>query len=122
MQIVWSSRRGSRRIEHLGSARDEAQVEALKAAVRQQIAAGQAELSLGLEPAAGGPLPITSSRMSHLVDSLERACRVLGFEDAAGGDEMFRHLVLARIIEPSSKLDSLRDLDEAGSHPRLTAP
>jgi transposase len=27
---------------------------------------------------------------------------------------VFRHLVLARIIEPSSKLDSLRVLDEAG--------
>jgi hypothetical protein len=51
VQIVWSSRRGSREIEHLGSAHDEAQVEALKAAARQRIAAGQAELSLGLEPA-----------------------------------------------------------------------
>jgi hypothetical protein len=82
-----------------------------------RIAAGQAELDLGLEPAGGAPLPISSSKMSHLVDSLERAYRVLGFEDAAGGDEVFRHLVLARIIEPSSKLDSLRVLDEAGVTP-----
>jgi hypothetical protein len=42
------------------------------------------------------------------------AYRVLGLEVAAGGDETFRHLVLARIIEPSSKLDSLRVLEEAG--------
>jgi hypothetical protein len=28
--------------------------------------------------------------MSHLVDSLERGYRVLGFEDAAGGDEVLR--------------------------------
>ena len=55
--------------------------------------------------------------MSHLVDALERGYRVLGFEDAAGGDEVFRHLVLARIIEPSSKLDSLRVLEEAGVAP-----
>jgi hypothetical protein len=87
VQVVWSSRRGSRKIEHLGSAHDEAALEALKAAAQQRIAAGQPELGLGLEPAAGGPLPITSSKMSHLVDSLERAYRVLGFEDAAGGDE-----------------------------------
>ena len=33
---------------------------------------------------------------------------------AAGGDEVFRALVLARIIEPTSKLDSLRVLEEAG--------
>ena len=74
--------------------------------------------SLGLEAAAqggGGPLPITSSRMGHLVDALEHAYRVLGLEEAAGGDEVFRQLVLARIIEPSSKLDSLRVLEEAGA-------
>ena len=117
MQVVWSSRRGSREIEHLGSAHDDRELEALKAAAQQRIAAGQGELDLGLEPASGGPLPITSSRMSHLVDSLERAYRVLGLEDAAGGDEVFRQLVLARIIEPTSKLDSLRVLDEAGVTP-----
>jgi hypothetical protein len=72
VQVVWSSRRGSRQIEHLGSARDDAELEALKAAAQQRIAAGQLELGLGLEPAGGGPLPITSSRMSHLTDSLER--------------------------------------------------
>jgi hypothetical protein len=117
VQVVWSSRRGSRKIEHLGSAHDEAGLETLKAAAQQRIAAGQPELDLGLEPAGGGPLPITSSKMSHLVDSLERAYRVLGFEDAAGGDEVFGHLVLARIIEPVSKLDSLRVLEEAGVAP-----
>jgi hypothetical protein len=117
VQVVWSSRRGSREIEHLGSAHDDAELEALKAAAQQRVAAGQAELDLGLEPAGGGPLPITSSRMGHLLDALDRAYRVLGFEEAAGRDEIFRHLVLARIIEPVSKLDSLRVLDEAGLPP-----
>jgi hypothetical protein len=79
------------------------------------MAAGQLELGLGLGgPRPSGPLPITSSRMSHPVDALERGYRVLGFEDAAGGDEVFWHLVLARMIEPTSKLDSLRVLQEAG--------
>jgi hypothetical protein len=118
VQVVWSSQRGSRQIEHLGSAHDEAELEALKAAAQQRIAAGQLELDLGLDgPGPGGPLPITSSRMSHLVDALERGYRVLGFEDTAGGDDVFQHLVLARIIEPSSKLDSLRVLEEAGVAP-----
>jgi hypothetical protein len=117
VQVVWSSRRGSRKIEHVGSAHDEAELEALKAAAHQRIAAGQPELDLGLEPAGGAPLPITSSKMSHLVDSLERAYQVLGFGDATGGDEVFWQLVLARIIEPSSKLDSLRVLQEAGVTP-----
>ena len=118
MQVVWSSRRGSREIEHLGSAHDAAELEVLKAAAQQRIAAGQLELDLGLEGAGPSrPLPIASSRRSHLVDALERGYRVLGFEDAAGGDEVFRHLVLARIIEPASKLDSLRVLEEAGIAP-----
>jgi hypothetical protein len=118
VQVVWSSRRGSRNIEHIGSAHDEAELEALKAAAQQRIAAGQGELDLGLAgPGPGGPLPITSSRMGHLVDAVERAYRVLGLEEAAGGDEVFRQLVLARIIEPTSKQDSLRVLDEAGVRP-----
>jgi hypothetical protein len=76
VQVVWSSRRGSRAIEHLGSAHDEAELEALKAAARQGMAAGQLELDLGPgSPGPSGPLPITSSRMGHLVDALERAYR-----------------------------------------------
>jgi hypothetical protein len=54
--------------------------------------------------------------MGHLLDALGRACRVLGLDRAAGGDEVFRDL-LARIIESASKLDSLRVLEEAGVAP-----
>jgi hypothetical protein len=48
VRVVWSSRRGSREIEHIGSAHDDAELEALKAAAGQRIAAGQTELDLGL--------------------------------------------------------------------------
>jgi hypothetical protein len=115
VQIVYSFHRGSREIEHIGSAHDDAELELLKAAARQRLAAGQGELDLGLAVGApGGPLPITSSRMGHLWDALSYGYDVLGFGRADGGDEVFRQLVLARIIEPSSKLDSLRVLEEAG--------
>ena len=73
VQIVHSSRRGSRDIEHLGSAHDDAELELLKAAARQRIAAGQGELDLGLDTGApGGPLPIIASRMGVLLDALAR--------------------------------------------------
>jgi hypothetical protein len=115
VQIVYSSHRGSRDIEHLGSAHSGAEVELLKAVARQRLAAGQRELDLGLDTAApGGPLPITASRMAHLWDALAHGYRVLGFDGATGGDEVFAQLVLARIIEPTSKLDSARVLEEAG--------
>jgi hypothetical protein len=52
--------------------------------------------------------------MGHLWDALSLAYDVLGFDEAAGGDEVFRQLVLARIIEPTSKLDSVRVLAEVG--------
>ncbi len=116
VQIVHKSRRGSRDIEHLGSAHDEVELELLKTAARQRLAAGQGELDLGLAVGApGGPLAITASRMGHLLDALEHAYRVLGFAEATGGDEVFFQLVVARIIEPVSKLDSARVLEEAGA-------
>jgi hypothetical protein len=125
VQIVHSSRRGSRDIEHIGSAHDDAELALLKAVARQRLAAGQDELDLGLagqQRASGSaprradaaPLPITAARMGHLWYALAHGYRVLGFERVTGGDEVFRQLVLARIIEPTSKLDTIRVLDEAG--------
>jgi hypothetical protein len=118
VQIVHSQRRGSRDIEHIGSAHTDADLEVLKAVARQRLAAGQGELDLRLPdgPAnGGGPLPITSTRAGHLLDALGRGYDVLGLAAAAEHDEVFKALVLARIIEPTSKLDSLRVLAEAGA-------
>lgn len=119
VQIVHSSRRGSRDIEHIGSAHDDAELELLKAAARQRLQAGQGEFDFGLDqvgsPAQpGAALPITSTRMRHLTEALTCAFTALGLDVASGGDEVFAALVLARIIEPTSKLDSLRVLEEAG--------
>ena len=115
VQIVWSSRRGSRSIEHVGSAHDEAELAALKAAAAERLAAGQAVLDLGVAgPPGSEPLPITSSQMTHLWEGLCAAYRVLGFESATKGDNVFRDLVLARIIEPTSKIDAERVLSEVG--------
>jgi hypothetical protein len=139
VQIVHSSRQGSRDIEHIGSAKDAAGIQALKAVAQERLRGGQEELDLGVSPAAAaadhdkpispeqtasapgigaGVLPVTSSRMEHLWLALEHAYRRLGLENAAQGDEVFAALVLARIIEPTSKLDSIRVLEEAG----VTAP
>ncbi len=93
VQIVHSSRRGSRDIEHIGSAHDDAALEALKAVARQRLAVGQPELDFGPDFAA------------------------LQAGSGAGGDEVFRLLVLARIVEPTSKLDSLRVVEEGGFDP-----
>ena len=118
VQIVYSTRRGSRSIEHIGSAHDEQELQALKAAARQRLVRGQGELDLGLDAevaaAGSGLLQIVSSRAGHLWEALCRAYEAVGFDAATGADDVFRQLVLARIIEPTSKQDSLRVLDEAG--------
>jgi len=75
-------------------------------------------LDLGLAAQSDSePLPITSSKFAHLWEALCWAYEVLGFDKAAGGDEAFRQLVLARIIEPTSKVDSLRVIEETGVAP-----
>jgi hypothetical protein len=67
VQVVWSSRGGSRNIEHVGSAHDGQELPALKAAAPERLVAGQAELDLGLAGSAGsGQLAIMSSQMSYL--------------------------------------------------------
>src|SRR3954452_19019908 len=94
VQIVHGSRRGSRDIEHIGSAHDPAAVEALKAVARQRLAGGQGELDLdtagvdgaALAAAGSGPLPIASTRMSALWDALCSAYHQLGFDTAATTD------------------------------------
>jgi hypothetical protein len=126
VQIVHAKRRGARRIEHVGSAHEEQELQALKTAAAQRLAFLYPQLDLGLDSTAGdtgadqvavvgpGPLPIMSSRAGSLWDGLAAAYDQLGFDQATGRDGVFRQLVLARIIEPTSKQDSLRVLDEVG--------
>ena len=104
--------------EHVGSAHDESEVEALKAAARQRLMQGQGEFDLGLDPAeiASGPLEIVSSRPANLWEALCRAYQVLGLDRAGRGDDVFRDLALARIIEPTSR-PTRWVLAEAGVEP-----
>ncbi|ONH22846.1 hypothetical protein BL253_34640 [Pseudofrankia asymbiotica] len=99
-------------------------MEALRAAACLRLAAGQGELDLGLEVAgsAGAPLPIVASRMGYLWDVLCRAYYAVGLATATGGDPVFRALVLARIIEPTSKLDAQRSSKRPGRRGVLQPP
>jgi len=115
VQIVWSSAAGSRRIEHLGSAHDVGGVELLQAAGRQKIASVQAQLPFDVpQPVALMALPIVSSSMGRLLDALYGVYADLGLPEATGFDKVFADLVVARLIEPTSKQDAARVLREAG--------
>jgi hypothetical protein len=123
VQVIWSKRRGRVEMEHIGSARDAAELELLLAVARQRMNAGQDELDLGLAAADQSALEVTGTRMGRLLDALAAAYRQMGFDTVTGGDAVFEQLVTARVIEPTSKRDASRVLEEAGvlasSYPTL---
>ena len=88
---------------------------------RQQLHAGQEELDLNLDPVmagtAGRPAASTGARVAGmrsqlLWDVLEAGYERVGFR--AVDDEAFEDLVLGRIVEPTSKADTLRVLGDIG--------
>jgi hypothetical protein len=128
---------GRRRIvRHVGSARDEAELGLLVAEAQRLLADdAQRELDLGLTPVApkaalvpartqelltGQPGPRRWVRRPHvlktssglLYDALAGVYTSLGFD--AVGDDVFRDLVIARVVEPTSLLDIDRVLAEMG--------
>lgn len=112
VQIV-EKRSGVRRIvAHVGSAHDEAELAVLMAAAREQLNAGRGELDLGLAGAARQGARVVSWSSQVLWDVLGDAYERLGFE--AIKDDAFRTLVLARLVEPTSKADTIRVLGDLG--------
>jgi hypothetical protein len=101
-------------VDHVGTARSDAELAVLMAEARQRLRPGQQSLDLGL----AGTTPesrsgvITGKRSAVLWQVLTAVYARLGFDVLA--DEAFKQLVLARVVEPTSKADSLRVLDELG--------
>jgi hypothetical protein len=103
-------------IDHVGSARDPAELALLLAAADARLHAGQQQLPLDERPANGGrPAgePVVEETASLIVwSTLSAVYAELGFDQL--GDQAFKSLVLARIIEPTSKADTVRVLAELG--------
>ncbi|KAF0833185.1 DDE family transposase [Ornithinibacter aureus] len=104
-------------LEHVGTARSEGELAVLMAEARRRLRPGQEAFDLdgvGLEQEGLPQRPgvITGKRSVVLWQVLSSVYARLGFDVV--GDEAFKQLVLARIVEPTSKADSLRVLDELG--------
>ncbi len=102
-------------IEHLGSAHTDAELTALLETARARLHPGQGELDLPTTTGPVGQGVITAKSSALLWQVLCRGYTDLGFDELA--DEAFKQLVLARIIEPTSKADSVRVLTEIGIAP-----
>jgi hypothetical protein len=142
VQVVTKDRGRIVEVDHLGSAHTDADLELLLEAARRRLRPGALELGelarvpltldqvadwtaparlpgttskVGRPPVVtgGGRVLATSSLLLWRV--LAHAYAELGFDEL--GDDAFQALVLARIIEPTSKADSIRVLAEVGIVP-----
>ena len=89
----------------------------LKTVARQRMHSNQDALDLDDGQPGDEEAPIVSSCAKHLWEALCTAYEVLGLDQACGHDEVFKLLALARVVEPTSKLDSIRVLEEIGIQP-----
>lgn len=119
VKVQIAQRRAGRDVvlEHVGTAHDDAELVALMEVARGKLYPGQGELTLdGVAPRAAedrlGAVDITSKSNAVLWRVLQSAYTDLGFDVV--DDDAFAQLVLARLIEPTSKADSLRVLRELG--------
>jgi hypothetical protein len=130
-------------VKHVGSAHTEAELGVLLAQARERLQdPAQGVLDLGVEPAPrvtelvaatselslfeaprglsaaigrDGPGRVVTTDSRVLFKALARVFTALGFD--ALGDAAFRDLVLARVVEPTSLLDSGRVLRDLGRVP-----
>jgi hypothetical protein len=118
VQIVHEQGRRATGIEHIGSAHTDAELALLNEIARQRLREGQQALDFPVaapehaEAGVAGGARVVDSRSQLLWQVLQGAYARLGFTGV--GDEAFAALVLARIIEPTSKADSIRVLEELG--------
>ncbi|MBS4008105.1 MAG: IS1634 family transposase [Clostridium sp.] len=95
-------------ITHIGSAHNEAELDVLIALAHERLHLGQLCFDFEEVP----DICLEKSYSGLLWDVLGGVYQKLGFEDI--NDPVLKQLVLARIIEPVSKLETIRVLEELG--------
>ncbi len=97
------------RIDHIGSAHSTEDLETLLALANKRLLNGQQRLFTEPSPL---KVRLRKSVSRLLLDVLTEQFNSLGFDRV--NDSIFTYLCVARIVEPTSKLDSIRVLDEMG--------
>jgi len=113
VQIASKQKGQINKIIHIGSAHNAEELEMLLAVARKRMQANQLELFPETKPSLRVSIKRTYSGLLWTV--LQDEYRKLGFDRL--GDEIFEALCIARIVEPTSKLDSLRVLADLGVDP-----
>lgn len=118
VQIEYKHGRERMGITHIGTAHNDGELKLLCALAREKIHEGQVAIELSGESNVEARLKRSYSGL--LWDTLKNVFDALGFN--AVDDSVFEQLVLARIIEPPSKPDTIRILDGLGLERRPTRP
>jgi len=113
VQIAYKQKGRIVKIDHIGSAHNAEELKILLALARKRMQANQLELFQETKPSLR--VSIKRSYSGLLWKVLQDEYRKLGFDRL--GDEIFEALCIARIVEPTSKLDSLRVLADLGVDP-----
>lgn len=100
-------------LKHIGSAHTQEKLSLLLEIARKELLGGQLPLFAGRKEKR--PVLALDAPSALLFRSLQRGYKSLGFDKL--NDTAFEQLVLARLIEPVSKLDTIRILKELGLKP-----
>lgn len=110
IQVVRKQQGKIVQLEHVGSAHNQQEEKQLVELARDRLHPGQLGLLPNYQPAVKVALKASFSVL--LYDVLWEGYRRLGLDQLA--DEVFAQLCIARMVEPTSKLDSLRVLADLG--------
>lgn len=125
VQVMYTRHGKQRVVEHVGSAHDEQPLAVLLAAAEQRKAdlqgGQQLALDFGDEPTTTAVPAVVADAQPRMVGTVHRVLwqvlagvyDQLGFATAVES-EVFKQLVIARLIEPASKLRSLEILESLG--------
>lgn len=100
------------RLTHIGSAHNDEELHLLMSLAKQRLLGLQQSLFAEADNHQPNRISIKESVSRVLYETLELQYAGLGFNQL--GDDHFRQLCIARIVEPTSKLDSLRVLVDLG--------
>lgn len=113
VQIIRKEGRRVTALKHLGSAHTREKLTLLLEAAKKQLVGGQ--LPLFGEGKEKTPVLALGASSAFLFQTLQEVYRILQFDQLQ--DTTFEQLVLARLIEPASKRDTIRILGELGLTP-----
>jgi len=102
-------------LEHIGSAHNGAELDVLVSLARQRLQGSQESLFSSISEPAAVPIRVSlrESYSDLLFQTLTNQYNYLGLDVLE--DPEFSYLTVARIVEPTSKLDSLRVLSDLGA-------